>query len=501
MSGTTTGLSPTDVVNVQVNLTPVPVAFSNFGALLIIGSTQGVIGAGARIRKYSTITGVLADFSLTAPEAIAATLFFEQSPQPAVLYIGYWVQNADFAYLYGGTLSATKQLMTVWNPITSGSMTITIDGTLRQLVGLNFSTASNMNGVASIISAALPSGATCVWNAQYAYLVIKGTQTGSSGSITYATTLGTGTDISTASGLSQAAGALPVQGAAAETPVAAMSVLSQFSSWYGSMFAPTLVGSITDAQYTAVANLVEALNPSRVFGITSQDASTLNSAITTDLSSVLKSLQYQHTFIQYASTNLYAVASMFGRGFTVDFTANNSVLTLKFKTEPGIIAETINENQAAALTAKNCNVFVNYSNGVAIIQQGVMCGGFFFDERQGLDWLQNQTQVNLFNILFTSPTKIPQTDPGVHILTTGVESALIAGVNNGLIAPGVWNSSAIFGTLQSGQYLDRGYYIFAPSVNTQPENIRAQRIAPTIQVACKLAGAVHFANCVISVNR
>jgi Protein of unknown function (DUF3383) len=501
MSGSTQGLSVSDVVNVQVTLTPTPVPFSNFGALLIIGPTQGVIGAGQRIRQYTTINGVLTDFGNNAPEAQAATLFFEQSPQPAILYIGYWVQNADYAYLYGGTLSSSGQLMTLWNGITSGSMSITIDGTVRNLTSLNFSSAQNMNGVAAIIQAALPSGATCVWNASYAYLIVRGVQTGTNGSITYATATGTGQDISTISGLSQTAGAFPVQGAAAETPLAAMTALVAFSTWYGSMFAPVNATDITDAQYEAVANFIEAQSPSRVFGVTTQEAATLNTAISTDLASVLQSLTLEHTCIQYSSFSAYAVASLFGRAFTVDFTANNSVITLKFKQEPGIIAETINENQAAALNAKNCNVFVNYSNSAAIIQQGVMCGGYFFDERQGLDWLQNQIQVNLFNLLYTAPTKIPQTDSGVHILTTGVEAAMVAGVNNGLIAPGQWNSTALFGQLVFGQYLPSGYYIYAPSVSTQSETIRSERIAPTIQAAVKLAGAVHFANCVVSVNR
>ncbi len=503
MSGSTTGLSSSDIVNVQVTLTPQPVPYSNFGALLIIGSTQGVIGVGERLRQYSTIAGVETDFGNTAPESLAATLFFEQSPQPAIVYIGYWAQNPDYAYLYGATLSTSGQLMSLWNTITQGSMSITIDGTIRNLVGLNFSTASNMNGVASIIQGALPVGATCTWNASYDQLIVRGAQTGLSGTITYATPIGTGTDISTLTGLSLLAQASPpVQGVAAETPLAAMTAMVAFSNlWYGSMFAPVTNSTITDAQYEAVANYIEAQNPSRIFGITTQEAGVLNPVINTDIASVLQSLNLQHTCVQYSSQNLYAVASLFGRAFTVDFTANNTVITLKFKVEPGIIAETINESQAAALNAKNCNVFVNYSNGVAIIQQGVMCGGYFFDERQGLDWLQNQIQVNLFNLLYTSPTKIPQTDPGVHILTTGVEQALVSGVNNGLIAPGVWNSSYLFGQLVYGQYLASGYYIYCPSVNSQSETIRSQRIAPTIQVACKLAGAVHYANCVVSVNR
>jgi hypothetical protein len=97
----------------------------------------------------------------------------------------------------------------------------------------------------------------------------------------------------------------------------------------------------------------------------------------------------------------------------VNFTGNNTTITLKFKTEPGVTYETLTTAQAAAIDAINGNVYVYYANDTAIIQQGVMANGDFFDERHGLDWLQNYVQTNLYNLLYTSTTKIPQTDAGV----------------------------------------------------------------------------------------
>ena len=504
------GLSTSDLVNVTVNLSPLPVPQRNFGSLVIIGPTEGVINVGERLRSYSTIAQVKADFGSTGPEVSAATLFFEQSPQPAFLYVGRWAQTATYGWLYGAVLPASDQLMTVWNAVTNGSMNISIDGTPHALSNLNFSTQTTMNGVASVIQAALPAGATCTWNSVYNRLQVRGITTGINGAVSYATSTGSGTDISGSSGtapiytgLAQAAGAsAPVNGIAAETPLACITALAaQSNDWYGAMFAPVNATDITDNQYETVANFIEAENPSRIFGITTMSSTVIDPTNTSDLASVLMSLNLQHTCIQYSSYSAYAAASLFGRAFTVNFTANNSTITLKFKQEPGIVAETLGETQASALKAKNCNVFINYNNNTAIIQEGVMSGGWFFDERQGLDWLQNNVQTKLYNILYTSGTKIPLTDPGVHILVTGVESGMVDGINNGLIAPGQWNTTAVFGQLVPNQYLDKGYYVWAPSVNTQSEAVRATRVAPTIQAAVKLAGAVHFANCIINVNR
>jgi hypothetical protein len=221
---------------------------------------------------------------------------------------------------------------------------------------------------------------------------------------------------------------------------------------------------------------------------------------TADLPATLKSYDLERTYSQFSSSSPYASASLVARAFTVDFEANNTTITLKFKQEPGVVGEQLTESEAAALKAKNCNVFVFYSNDVAIIQEGKMANGFFFDEVHGTDWQANRIQTDLFNVLYQSPTKIPQTNQGIHVLVTTVTASLQQGVTNGLIAPGQWNAPG-FGQLTQGQMLPAGYYVYAPLVESQPQAIREQRIAPTIQAAIKLAGAVHFANVIVNVNR
>ncbi|MCV5604619.1 DUF3383 domain-containing protein, partial [Escherichia coli] len=84
-----------------------------------------------------------------------------------------------------------------------------------------------------------------------------------------------------------------------------------------------------------------------------------------------------------------------------------------------------------------------YANDTAILQQGVMANGDFFDERHGLDWLQNYVQTNLYNLLYTSTTTIPQTDAGVTRLLSNVEQSMDQSVTNGLVAAGVWNGGPI----------------------------------------------------------
>jgi hypothetical protein len=316
---------------------------------------------------------------------------------------------------------------------------------------------------------------------------------------------GAGTDISVLLGLSVTPTATgsnasqPVPGVAPESLTQAVKILdNQSGLWYGAMVATATPPS--DADHTSAAAYVEGATQARIYGITTQNTNVLDGTRSDDICSVLQSLGFSRTFIQYSSSSPYAVASMFGRAFTVNFDGSNTTLTLKFKQEPGVVAEYLTSDQANVLESKNCNVFVAYANDTAIIEQGVMANGYFFDERHGADWLQNRLQTDLFNLLYTSPTKIPQTDDGQHLLLGQCNASVQAAVTNGLVAPGVWNAAG-FGVLAQGDTLTTGYYFYSDSYANQSQANRDARKAMPIQGAVKLAGAIHSVDCAVLVNR
>lgn len=283
-----------------------------------------------------------------------------------------------------------------------------------------------------------------------------------------------------------------------ETLLQAVNACLQYTNWYGLAIADS--ANLVEADVISVAAAIEASSLSRILAVTTADVNVLVSGNTDNIGYKLKAAGYARTFWQYSSSSKYAAISAFGRAFTVNFTGSNTTITLKFKTEPGITYETLTTAQAAAIDAINGNVYVYYANDTAIIQQGVMANGDFFDERHGLDWLQNYVQTNLYNLLYTSTTKIPQTDAGVTRLMTNVEASLDQAVNNGLIAPGVWNGGPI-GQIESGDTLTKGYYVYADAVANQAQSDREARKSPVIQAAIKLAGAIHYADVQINVVR
>ncbi|WP_373171304.1 DUF3383 family protein [Klebsiella sp. Q11] len=378
------GLPVSNVVNVDVIMSPVAATGRNFGALLILG-TSTVIPVTERIRQYSAIEDIGDDFGVDSPEYEAATIFFSQSPKPTLVYIGRWAK-----------------------------------------------------------------------------------------------TLAEG------------------EAGAVETLLQAVNASLQYTNWYGLAIADS--ADLVEADVISVAAAIEASSLSRILAVTTDDVNVLVAGNTDNIGYKLKAAGYGRTFWQYSSSSKYAAISAFGRAFTVNFTGNNTTITLKFKTEPGVTYETLTTTQAAAIDSINGNVYVYYANDTAIIQQGVMANGDFFDERHGLDWLQNYVQTNIYNLLYTSATKIPQTDAGVTRLMTNVEASLDQAVNNGLVAPGVWNGGPI-GQIQSGDTLTKGYYVYADAVSSQAQSDREARKSPVIQAAIKLAGAIHYGDVQINVVR
>ncbi|WP_186016205.1 DUF3383 family protein [Burkholderia gladioli] len=600
------GLPVSRRINISINMAALAAQGANLNTALFLGASP-VIDTNERMRTYAGFPAVAEDYSEADPEYEAAQLYFAQEPQPASLCIGRWAKTATSGSLKGGVLSATQQLIAQWQAITNGAFNITIDGTARNVTALNFSAASNVNGVASIVQAALASYATVVWTGSQFLVTSKSSGTGAAASgtvtltanpaandtvtingtavtfvaaapsgsqvliggsaaataanlqaflaasadanlsqcsysttgavttvtaialgnagnaitlaksssaitlsgatlaggvaastVSYATSPGSGVDISTMLGLTASTASVPANGIAAETPAAAVNLFrDRFTNQFlGLMFADA---TISDADHLAVAQIIEA-DQAHIYGITTQNSQALDSTVTTDLSSQLKQLQLKYSVIQYSSNSPFAIASFLGRLLTVNFDGNNTVIAMDYKQEPNVAAEQLTTTQANTLQAKNCNVFVSYNNGTAIVQYGATPSGIFVDSVYNSIAFKNEMQTDLYNAQYQSPTKIPQTDGGNAQLAAVMSSTCDRFVDNGYIAPGVWNSAG-FGAIVQGQTLSKGYYIYTPPISSQSQADREARKSVPFQIAVKEAGAIGDVDVAITVNR
>lgn len=487
------GLSVGRLIRTQVNLAPLAAQRRGFGTLLIMGDSD-VIPTGEQFRTYNTLEGVLEDFAISDPEYLGAQAYFSQVPKPLTLMIGRWLSVASAGYLSCGVLSASEQEIANWTAITAGSFKIAIDGAAAvEITGLDFSAETNLNGVAAEITAAL-TGAFCTWDGNN--FVFASTTSGATASIGYLTA-GTTNDISTQLKGTVGLASAPVPGYDSETAAESVVRLGDASAlWFGLAFCCTTMPDDDDA--VEISAYIEAAEIERVYGVT-VGSTVLDVTNTTNLAVRLKDLKRRRTFTQY-SPNINAVCSFMGRAFSVNFSANRSTITMMYKQEPGVVAEFLTESQASLLKERRCNVFVNYVNDTAIIQYGVMAGDAYFDEIHGLSWFKDALQNAEYNLLYQSKTKIPQTDAGQNQLIAQAAAVCDEAVNNGLVAPGTWNADG-FGQLQRGDFLKSGYYIYSPPMALQEQSQREARIAPPIQIALKLAGAIQELDIIVDVNR
>lgn len=494
----TVGLPTSRVVNVSVSLTPAGASYENINTLLILGDSN-VIDTLTRIRTYGELSEVAADFGSNAPEYLAATLFFDQSPTPTSLYIGRWARTATSGQLIGAALTTAQQVMSNFTTVTSGGFKIAVNGAGSpvNVAAINLSSAGSLSAVAALITTALTAAtvpATCTWNGEQ--FVFSSTTTGTTSNVSFLTAPASGTDISGLLNGTVAAGGYVVAGITAETPLAAVQALDALSTfWYGLVWAAATLPA--DADYLAVAAYIQA--GTHLQGITTAEATAITSGNTTDIGSELKAAGYTRTFGQYSTQNAYAAAAIFGDLLTTNLDGSNTMPTVMWKTETGVVAEPLNSNLANVLDSKRYNYYAPFNNGASILVNGMCFGPAFIDEIYGLDWLQNRVQTDLFNLLAAVP-KIPQTDAGVTQLLNCIEASLKVGVTNGLIGPGTWQAGG-FGSLSTGDYMPKGYYLYAPKVSAQSSADRASRKSPTIQVAVKLSGAVHVPYVLLSVNR
>ncbi len=497
-----TGLPVARHIQVSVALTPAGAQFQNFD-LLVLGASNRIDPV-TRLASYGSIDEVGNDFYPDDPEFAAAELWFDQRPQPASLLIGAWIAAPVSAQLFGATLPASQQVMSLWSAISDGSFQIVTGGNPQSITGLDFSLQTNLNGVASIITQELAGMATMRWDAVNDRFVLETAMSGALATLDYLSTTSGGTDLSVMLAMTAtSSGAYLAQGVDAESPLAAVQLFEdRFSNqWYALAFADASDSPLADSDHLAVAGFINASSsPAHFYGLTTSEAGVIVAASQTDIAAQLAALGYDKSAVQFSSTTPGAMTSALARILTTDWQGSDTVITLMYKQQPGVVAETLTTSQMNALVAKQCNVNAAYNNGTSIFEPGVVSSGEFIDTIIGLDWFQNFLQTQIYNLFYTTTTKVPQTDPGMHVIASRITACCEQGVTNGLFAPGTWNAPG-FGQLSTGDYLSRGYYIYQPPLSSQPQNERAARRSVPFQVAVKLAGAVHDTVIDVSVNQ
>lgn len=211
----------------------------------------------------------------------------------------------------------------------------------------------------------------------------------------------------------------------------------------------------------------------------------------------------------YARMLLYTVgapqarlmaAAYASRAMSTDFTGSQTTATMHLKELIGIIPDPgITQTILTLADTVGADLYVYIGPLPKVWSSG---GNVFYDQVYGTLWLIFALQVAVFNSLATTPTKVPQTEPGMALLTNACSRVCQQAVTNGFSAPGAWNSPQLFGDPADliRSVLQRGFYIYHQPVNQQSQTQRIARVAPLLQIALKLAGAIQKANVIVYLN-
>ena len=470
---------------------------------MLTSEQQGPLSSASRYRIYSDSGSVATDFGTASKAYDFALSFFGTSPNATnaggFLVIGYWrgaeeTLMATSASLNGAQLSEASVVGGL-QQVADGTLTVDVDGVPEALTGLDFQSATTLAAIVDVIDAEL-TGATASISDQR--VVITSDTSGASSTVTFASDPGTGTFIGQTLALTTGSGGFLTQGAAAETltaetKLAAITELFAQVKFRGAMF----IDNPTDEESKTLAEWGQA-NDVLQYDVFNSPANFLvdPSNIVWDIK--LSSLT-NYRMLYSKAGNRKLAASYMARAHTVNFAAENSALTMHLK-ELSVAAEEYTQTQVNQAQTVGLDLYTTIKLTPAILTSGA---NNFTDERYNLIAYVDFLQIDMYNLLKQTSTKIPQTTRGVNQLIDQAEKTTLQFVRAGVFAPGTWSSPDTFGDLETFRrgISNNGFYWLAGSLAAQAQNSREARQSPVLQGAVKLAGAIHSVDIIVNVNR
>lgn len=186
-----------------------------------------------------------------------------------------------------------------------------------------------------------------------------------------------------------------------------------------------------------------------------------------------------------------------GRAFAQNFDGSNTSQTMNLKDLSGIVADT-SIDTTLLQQCDDLGVDI-YPSIAGLPKVKSFANSLYFDQIYQQIWFVLNLQVNVFNALATTRTKIPQTEAGMNVLKGACKQSCNQAVTIGYFAPGEWKSSDTFGNPDDFKrnIRDVGYFIYSQPIAEQAQADRVERKAPLIQISGKESGAVHSAEILV----
>lgn len=494
-----------NVINVTLLEEGQAAARDNINVCAILTSQPGVLSTAERWRSYKAASAVEQDFGASSVTAAFANSFFGTSPNPVsaggTLIVGYWnaageTLPATSGVLRGGEVSQAVVLPALREK-SDWSFSIEIDGVEHDVTAIDGAMAASVDDVITQIQVAItPEIATVsLINSR---IVITSKTTGEASYVGFAQALEGGSFIGDVLALASGSGAAQVNGSGQvavlpETQLESLSKLKAQVNVKGAAF----IDKILDAQVPLIASWAAA-NSVIVYetftGSAALEVNPANPAWAVTLAS-----QSNFRMLYSKAGNRKFGVSYMSRVHTVNFSGERTAITLHLKTM-NVPAEEYSQTEIDKAKRVGLDIYTTIKDAPCVLTSGA---NDFVDNVYNLMAYVDAVQTDSFNLLKTTPTKVPQTYYGVDQLEDCVEKTTVGFVRAGVFNPGTWTLPDFFG--DRDMFLrnieQNGFYVLAGDLADQSTADRQERKSPVVQVAVKNAGAIHSADIIINFNK
>lgn len=412
----------------------------------------------------------------------------QKVPSAVLLYrhvnqaVGAWLRGGEYA----GTLQELKE-------ITSGSLTITVDGTQIAKTAIDLSTATSFSAVADLLATALE--VDVEYNSTFNAFVIKSITTGDTSTITFPSVPASGNDLSAVLNLYQDNGAVISQGSAVKSLTDELNEVLLKNQRFVTLM---LVFQESSAEALEIANWVNSFG-TRFLYLYNETSSLPTTAV--DVQCFMKTVATYYGIAGFYNDK-ETCAFVGGVVASIDWSRYNGRKTVAFRRSSSLMPVVTSETVGNNLLANGYNFYGDYgnsSNNLNLLQNG-QCSGEckWIDTYCGQIYIADSLQNAWVNIIANSNT-IPYNEDGYALLRTAAQDTILSAVNNGIIRKGVSLSESQKAQVMSEAGLDiseelstMGYYL---QILDPTEQVRADRGTPVINLWYMDGGSVQKIVC------
>lgn len=441
--------------------------------------------------SFGSAAAVSAYFGPASTEYALAQTYFQgydgSTIKPGALIFAPYIDTNRGAWVRSGSLAGMT--LTQLQALGSGTLIVTVDGTLFTSGTIALGSATSFSNAASLITAAFTGTGhpTCSWDAVNSTFSILSPTTGASSTMTYATgTLAAGLL------LTQGTGATLSQGAVADTPGSAMDRLKGLTqNWVD--FMTIWEPALTDKE--AFGTWTSQQNQRYAYVAWDTDAQAIVNGSTTCFGAVAKAQAYDGVVPVYNTAQLAAM--MLGTVASIDFSRENGRITAAFKSQAGFTATVTDDQTSQNLLNNGYSFYGSYgtaNQNFQFIYNGQMSGRWLWlDTFVNQVWLNSQFQLALMTLL-TNVTSIPYNEDGYGLIRSALLDPINAAVAFGAIRTGVTLTAQQIAEANLAAGADignvlqtRGWYVQVLDPSAQ---VRAARGTPVINFWYTDGGAV-----------